>query len=155
MTQYSGPERMKNEATSFRKVIDVTASTRAMATDESGALVLLNLATGIDITLPAITSANEIGTWYEFVSVLAATSEAYTITAGAADLLIGRVIAQDTDTANTIVSYAPDGTDDLTITFSDTADLPGGTVIVTAISMTRWLVQGTLYHTGNAATPFS
>lgn len=155
MTQYSGPERMKNEATSFRKVIDVTASTRAMATDESGALVLLNLATGIDITLPAITSANEIGTWYEFVSVLAATSETYTITAAAGDLLLGRVLAHDTDTANTIASFAPDGSDDVIITFSDTADLPGGTVIVTAISATAWLVQGTLFHTGNSATPFS
>lgn len=155
MTQYSGPERMKNEAPSFRKVIDVTASTRAMTTDESGALVLLNLATGIDITLPAITSAHEVGTWYEFVSVLAASTETYTITAGAGDLLIGRVLVQDTDTANTIVSYAPDGSDDLILTMSDTADLPGNTVIVTAISTTAWLVQGTLFHTGNAATPFS
>lgn len=155
MSQYSGPERLKNTAPQFRQVIDVTASTRAMTTDESGALVLLNLATGIDITLPALVSEAEIGTWYEFVSVLAATSETYTITAGAADLLIGRVLVHDTDTANTIASYAPDGTDDLIITYSDTADLPGNTVIVTAISMTRWLVQGTLFVTGNAATPFS
>lgn len=155
MTQYSGPERVKNEAPSFRKVLNVTSSTRAMTTDESGALVLLNLATGIDITLPAIKSADEVGTWYEFVSILAASTESYTITAGTADLLIGRVIAFDTDTANTVVSYAPDGSDDLIITFSDTADLPGNTVIVTAISTTAWLVQGTLFHTGNAATPFS
>ncbi len=155
MTQYSGPERQKNTDPQFRNVIDVTGSTRAMTTDESGSLVLLNLATGIDITLPAIKSADEIGTWYEFVSVLAATTETYTITAGTADLLLGRVLVHDTDTANTIASYAPDGSDDLIITLSDTADLPGNTVIVTAISATQWLVQGTLFVTGNAATPFS
>lgn len=155
MTQYSGPERQKANDPTFRNVINVTASTRTMTTDESGALVLLNLATGIDITLPAIKSSDEVGTWYEFVSVLAASSESYTITAQAADLLLGRVLAQDTDTANTITSFAPDGSDDLIITLSDTADLPGGTVIVTAISTTQWLVQGTLFHTGNSATPFS
>ena len=155
MTQYSGPERQKNTDPQFRNVINVTGSTRAMTTDESGSLVLLNLATGIDIALPAIKSADEIGTWYEFVSVLAATSETYTITAGTADLLLGRVLVHDTDTANTIASYAPDGSDDLIITLSDTADLPGNTVIVTAISATQWLVQGTLFVTGNAATPFS
>lgn len=155
MPQYSGPERQKNTDPQFRNVINVTAGTRTMTTDESGSLVLLNLATGIDITLPAIKSADEVGTWYEFVSILAASTETYTITAQAADLLMGRVIAFDTDTANTVVSYAPDGSDDLIITFSDTADLPGNTVIVTAISTTAWLVQGTLFHTGNAATPFS
>lgn len=155
MPQYLGPERVPNNAPNYRKVIDVTAATRTMSTDESGALVLLNLATGIDITLPAIKSADEIGTWYEFVSVLAASSDTYTITALTADLLVGRVLVQDTDTANTITSFAPDVSDDLIITMSDTADLPGNTVIVTAISATRWLVQGTLFHTGNSATPFS
>lgn len=155
MPQYSGPERIKNTDTTFRNVITVTSATRTMTTDESGSLVLLNLATGIDITLPSITSANEVGTWYEFVSILAASSETYTITAATGDLLAGRVLVQDTDTANTIVSYAPDGSDDLIITLSDTADLPGNRIVVTAISTTAWLVNGTLFHTGNAATPFS
>lgn len=155
MAQYSGPERQRDLGARFRRVIDVTTATRAMTTDESGALVLLNRSGGIDITLPAILSEHEVGTTYEFVSVLAASSDTYTITAGTADLLIGRVLAHDTDTSNTIASFAPDGSDDLIITFSDTADLPGGTVVVTAISTTRWLVQGTLYHTGNSATPFS
>lgn len=155
MAQYSGPERIRNNAPGFRNVIDVTAATRTMTTDESGSLVLLNRAAGIDITLPAILSENEVGTWYEFVSVLAASSDTYTITAQAADLLLGRALLQDTDTANTIVSHAADGSDDLIITLSDTADLPGTTVKVTAISTTRWLVQATVFHTGNSATPFS
>lgn len=155
MPQYSGPDRIKDNAPKFRNVIDVTAATRTMTTDESESLVLLNLATGIDITLPAIKSADEVGTWYEFVSVLAASGDTYTITAQSGDLLIGRVWLHDTDTAQTLASHAPDVSDDLIITLSDTADLPGSTVIVTAISTTRWLVQGVLYHTGNSATPFS
>lgn len=155
MPQFSGAERSRNNVPRFRPVIDVTAATRAMTTDESGALVLLNRSGGIDITLPALLSADDIGTTYEFVSVLAASSDTYTITAQAADLLIGRALLQDTDTSNTITSFAPDGSDDLIVTFSDTADLPGGTIVVTAISASRWLVQGTLFHTGNSATPFS
>jgi len=156
MGQYSGPERIKaGVGGSFRNVINVTSGTRTMTVDESGSLVLLNLATGIDITLPAITSSNEVGTWYEFVSILAASTESYTITAQSGDLLLGRIWTQDTDTANGNASYAADGSDDLIITMSDTADLPGNTVKVTAITTTAWLVQGTLHHTGNAATPFS
>ncbi len=155
MTQYSGPERIKNVTPTFRNVISVTSATRTMTTDESGSLVCLNRAGGIDITLPSLVSADEVGTWYEFVSTLAVSSDTYTITAGAGDLLLGRVLAQDTDTSNTITSFAPDGSDDVIITFSDTADLPGNRVVVTAVSTIRWLVTGTIYHTGNSATPFS
>lgn len=155
MVQHSGPERLRNTEPTFRNVINVTSATRTMTTDESGSLVLLNLATGIDITLPAIKTDDEVGCWYEFVSVLAASSDSYTITAGAADLLLGRALLQDTDTANTIVSHAADGSDDLIFTFSDTADLPGSIVRFTAITTTAWLVEGLLYHTGNSATPFS
>lgn len=155
MAQYSGPERIKNDAPTFRRVIDLTASTRALTHEESGALCVFNLATGIDVTLPAIVSANDVGTTFEFVSGLAASGDTYTITAQAADLLVGRIWVHDTDTAQTLASYAPDLSDDLIITLSDTADLPGSTVTVTAISTTRWLVQGVLFHTGNAATPFS
>lgn len=155
MAQYSGPERIKNNAPQFRNVIDLSASTRTLTGDESGSLCVFNLATGVDVTLPGIISAEDVGMWFEFVSGLVASTESYTVTALAGDLLIGRVLVQDTDTANTITSYAPDASDDLIITFSDTADLVGGSVIVQAVSLTRWMVRGTLFCTGNAATPFS
>lgn len=156
MGQYSGPERIKaGVGGNFRNVINVTSGTRTMTVDESGSLVLLNLATGIDITLPAITSSDEVGTWYEFISILAASSETYTVTAQSGDLLIGRALVQDTDTANTIVSHAADVSDDLIFTLSDSADLPGSGARFTAITTTRWLVEGLIYHTGNSATPFS
>ena len=156
MAQYGGKERIRDGlGAQFRNVINVTDATRTMTTDESGSLVLLNRAAGIDIALPPIISDEDIGTTYEFVSILAASGDTYTITAQAADLLIGRVWLHDTDTAQTLASHAPDVSDDLIITLSDTADLPGGTIVVTAITTTRWLVQGVLYHTGNSATPFS
>ena len=155
MANYSAPERIKNNAPVFRNVIDVTSSTRTLTVEESGSLVLLNLATGIDITLPAITSTNEVGTTFDFVSILAASSDTYTITALAADLLIGRAVLHDTDTSNTITSHAADVSDDLIFTLSDTADLPGTSARFTAISTTRWLVESVIFHTGNSATPFS
>lgn len=156
MPQYSGPERIRaGVGAQFRKVIDVTSSTRTMTTDESGALVLLNRAAGIDITLPTLLSDDDVGTWYEFVSVLPASSDSYTVTAAAADLMIGRALLQDTDSANTIVSHAADLSNDVIFTFSDTADLAGSIAKFTAISTSRWLVEARIYHTGNSATPFS
>lgn len=155
MGQYSGPERVKNNAPVFRNVITVTSATRTLTTEESGALVLLNLATGIDITLPALVADADVGCYFDIVSILAASSETYTVTAQAADLLIGRALLQDTDTANTIVSHAADVSDDLIFTLSDTADLPGSGARFTAISTSRWLVEALIYHTGNSATPFS
>lgn len=155
MPQYSGPERIKNNAPFFRNVITLTASTRTLTVEESGSLVLFNLATGIDVTLPAIASADDIGTTFDFVSILAASSETYTVTAQAADLLIGRAVLHDTDTSNTIASHAADVSDDLIFTLSDTADLPGTSARFTAISTSRWLVEALVFHTGNSATPFS
>jgi hypothetical protein len=132
----------------------LTASTRALNTYDNGKTFIFNLATGIDVALPAV-GASDVGLNYTFLVGLAATSETYTVTAQAGDLLIGRVLIQDTDTANTIVSHAADASDDLIFTISDTADLPGGWVQFICMSATAWLVRGTLFHTGNSATPFS
>ena len=132
----------------------LAASTRALTSADNGKTFVLNLATGIDVALPAVGTA-DVGLNFTFVVGLAASTETYTVTAQAADLLTGRVLVHDTDTANTIASYAADGSDDLIFIISDTADLPGGWAQFICVSATAWLVRGTLYCTGNTATPFS
>lgn len=132
----------------------ITAATDSWTTADHNTTFILSRSGGIDIALPAIT-ADEVGLRYRAIIGAVASSDTYTITAQSGDLLTGRVIAFDTDTANTVVSYAPDGSDDLIITFSDTADLVGSYVDLVATSATSWMVTGVIYHTGNAATPFS
>lgn len=132
----------------------VTAATDVLSASQSGTTFILSRTGGIDVTLPAIAAA-QVGTRFRFIIGLAASSDTYTITAASGDLLTGRVIALDTDTANTVTSFAPDGSDDLIITFSDSADLPGSFVDLIATSATSWMVTGVIYHTGNSATPFS
>lgn len=138
----------------LQKLEVVTAATRAVTSADRGTHFVLSRAGGIDVALPAV-GASDVGLGFRFSIGLAASSDTYTITAQSADLLTGRVLVQDTDTANTITSFAPDGSDDLILTFSDTADLPGSFVDIVCVSATAWYVTGIIYHTGNSATPFS
>ena len=154
LMQYNGSAWEEVGSTVNSKVTVLTSATATPALTDSGTHYILQLAGGIDVTLPAI-GASDVGTRFRFTVGLAASSDTYTITAAAGDLLTGRVFVQDTDTANTVTSYAPDGSDDLIITFSDTADLPGSYVDLVATSATSWMVTGIIFHTGNAATPFS
>lgn len=137
-----------------KRVEILTGATDAWTEADSGTLFLLNRAGGIDITLPALADT-DVGVFFDVAVITAASSDTYTITAATGDLLTGRVNAWDTDTANTITSFAPDGSDDLIITLSDTADLPGTRLRLVATSATSWFVTGDIYHTGNSATPFS
>jgi len=155
MPQYTGPERQPNNAPRQKMVEVLTGATDTWTHEDSGTLFILSRAAGIDVTLPAITETAHIGTYFEVQIGTAASSDTYTITALAGDLLGGRVRLWDTDTANTVATHAPDGSDDLILTFSDTADLVGTRVLIEAVSLTSWSVTGDIYHTGNSATPFS
>lgn len=155
MAQYTGPERIQNNAPRQKPIETLTGATDTWTHEDSGTLFLLDRAGGIDIALPAITENAHIGTCFEVQIKTACSSDTYTITAQAGDLLSGRVRLWDTDTANTVAVHAPDGSDDLILTFSDTADLPGTRVLIEAVSLTSWSVTGDIYHTGNSATPFS
>lgn len=128
-----------------------TAVTAAM----SGYQFNFNRAAGVAVTLPAVT-ASEVGVFYDFFFETTATGD-HTITAQAADLLIGGLNIQDFDTANTGTYFAADGSDDLIITMNGTTKggKKGSWLRVTCSSATSWTVQGYLYGDGTLATPFS
>jgi hypothetical protein len=138
--------------TAPRKIVSVTGATHDLEAIDSGAVVVLNRAAGIAITLP--TAAN--GLYYKFIVDTTLTGSG-TITAEAGDLLTGTVSMIDTDTTFTESLQSPDGTDDLIITMNGTTT--GGLVPswleIYCVSATNWVVHGTLYHNGNVATPFS
>jgi hypothetical protein len=130
---------------------------------DSGKVYLLDDAAGLDFTLPAVTAAN-VGMTFKFLLQTEPTSNSYRWTAQAADLLIGRIIIFDKDvvegsTEALLQLNRPDGTDDLICTITGTDDtqgsLVGGSVEFTAITATRWWVEGILIGDGALATNFS
>lgn len=130
-----------------------------LTTAQSGRLILVDDAAGLDFTLPAI-GASDIGTWFEFLVTVSVTSNSFRVTAGAGDLLNGGVLAIDFDAAYTAPQaafYEPDFSDDLIMTCNGTTTggKKGTRIKFEAVSATQWFVTGTLVGDGVLATPFS
>ena len=130
---------------------------------DSGKVILLDDAAGLDFTLPAL-SAAEVGVHYSFRLVTEVTSNNYRWTAQSGDLLAGHVILFDKDAAtgdtNALVSqFRPDGSDDLIVTIKGSDDtqgsLVGGWLEFEALTATKWFVRGVLIGDGSLATIFS
>lgn len=136
-----------------RRNVVLGSVTVALTDALSGSFVDVDGAS-LAFTLPAITAAN-IGIFYDFF--VSAVSTTVTITAGAADLLVGGVMIHDFDTANTASYFKADGTDDLIITLNGTTKggKIGSFLRLTAATATRWDVSGVLIGDGTLATPFS
>jgi hypothetical protein len=130
-----------------------------LTTAQSGRLVLVDDAAGLDFKLPAI-AAGDVGTWFEFLVTVTITSNSFKVTAAAGDLLNGGVLAIDFDAAYTAPQAAflePDFSDDLIMTCNGgtTGGKKGTRIKFEAVSATQWFVTGTLVGDGVLATPFS
>lgn len=127
---------------------------------QSGRILLVDDATGLQFTLPIITASN-IGMHFTFLVTVTITSNAFTVTAGeAGDLYYGGVAILDFDAAYTAPQgayHAPDGADDIILTMngSTTGGVKGTKVTFTAIGEDAWFVDGLVYGNGVIATPFS
>lgn len=149
----NGPLRYK------REIVDtggVYATPIVLTAAQSGRVILVDDAAGLDFTLPAIAAA-QIGTHFTFVVTVTITSNNFRVTAGAGDLLFGSLWIADFDTANTGTYFTADGTDDLVLTMngSTTGGKKGTWVEFIATSATQWFVKGTAFGDGSLATPFS
>lgn len=130
---------------------------------QSGRVLLLDDAAGLDFTLPALAAA-DVGTHFTFLLTVEPTSNSYRITAATGDFLNGHVIIYDKDVAEgsteaLLQVFQANGSSHLvtTITGSDDTQgsLIGGWLEYTAISATGWFVRGSLIGDGALATPFS
>lgn len=128
----------------------------ALTEAQSGRVILVDDAAGLDFTLPALAAA-DIGVHYKFVVTVTITSNNFRVTAASGDLLAGALPIVDFDTANTLTYFTPDGSDDLVLTCngSTTGGKKGSWVEFIATSATQWVVTGVLYGDGTLATPFS
>lgn len=136
-----------------RSVLASSGNT-TMTSAMSGSVMLIDGAS-TDYALPAI-GAGDVGMYFDFVSTIISTGT-QTITAQAGDLLTGAIAIIDVGAAGTD-SFSPDVSDDLIITLNGTTT--GGVAVgswcrLTAISATRWFVQGVFNGSGTLATPFS
>lgn len=123
---------------------------------QSGRVILVDDAAGLDFTLPAISSA-DIGMTFRFLVTVSVTSNAFRVTAATGDILHGAIWMADFNTANTGSYFAADGTDDLIISMngSTTGGKIGTDIELIATSATQWVVTGRVFGDGTLATPFA
>jgi hypothetical protein len=133
-----------------REVVTVAASTTLTA-EQSGALVLLGVATGATLTLPAPSE----GMQFDVSVSVSRTSNSYKIITNAATVFLkGAYMAGDATVAQSGDVFTLDGTSHVALTIDgDTkGGLVGGHLRFTAISSTVWFVEGLVIGTGTMAT---
>ena len=137
----------------YREVISVTAN-RTLVAEESGALVVLGVASGATVTLPS----PQVGMQFDFTVSVQRTSNSYKIiTSGATVFLLGAYMAGDATIATSGDVFTGDGSTHVAITIDgDTkGGFVGGCLTFTCISATQWLVSGDVIGTGTMVTAFA
>jgi hypothetical protein len=138
-----------------REVIQSVGATRTLLPEESGALCLFDRAAGVVYTLPTPVE----GMQFMFSSTVLVTSNSYKIITAtpASQFLIGSLMGGSLTVADSGDVFQADGTTHVAITMggSTTGGLVGGSIKLTAISTTQWLVEGDFVASGTVATPFA
>lgn len=133
-----------------REVVTVTAST-TLTPEQSGALVLLGVASGATLTLPT----PKEGMQFDVSVSVSRTSNSYKIiTSSSSVFLLGAYMAGDATIATSGDIFTLDGSTHVALTIDgDTkGGLVGGHLRFTALSATQWFVEGLVIGTGTMAT---
>ena len=135
-----------------REVVAVAAST-TLIPEQSGALVLLGIATGCTLTLPPAAEGMQFDVGFS----VSRTSNSYKIICASGDFLLGAYMAGDSAIATSGDVFTGNGTTHLAITIDgDTkGGLVGGKLRFTAISATQWYVEGLVIGTGTMVDAFA
>jgi hypothetical protein len=140
----------------------VFATPTVLTAAMSGTTQLLDVATGIDFTLPAISAAT-VGMHFRFLLTVEPTSNSYRWTGQTGDVMGGHLVVIDKDQVEGSTEAVqqlnrPDGTDLIcTITGTDDTQgsLVGGWLEFEATTATQWFVRGSLIGDGALAQNFS
>lgn len=133
--------------------ISITASTFApLASQHTGAVLLLNRAAGVTVTLPAATGS---GAKFFFVVGTTVTSNSDKIQVTGDDVMTGTAIfAADAGDTAVMFETASDS-DTITLNGSTTGGIKGDSIEVIDIAADTWWVRVIGSATGTEATPFS
>ena len=133
--------------------ISVTAATFSpLASQHSGAPIILNRAAGVTVTLPAATGS---GAKFHFIVGTTVTSNSDKIQVTGDDVMTGVAILGQ-DAADTAVLFETAGTSDtITLNGSTTGGIKGDSIEVIDIAADTWWVRVIGSATGTEATPFS
>lgn len=137
-----------------RKVsVLTTDATKTLTAADSGALIVLNKADGITVTLPT----PSVGLTFDFVIRTTLTSSNYKIITNSASVfLVGSIFSSVTATPTMTVRTADGSTHvALTMNGTTTGGYIGTTLRFVCTSATQWEVSGFLPNTGSVATPFA
>lgn len=137
-----------------REVISGLGATRTLLAEESGALVVLDRAAGIVVTLPSPV----VGMQFTFLVSVSVTSNAYKVITNAASVfLVGGVIMGDVTVAQSGDYFEADGTTIVALSADGATKggLLGERFTVTCISSTQWAIDGVCHGAGTLATPFA
>lgn len=138
-----------------RQVIQSVGATRTLLAEESGALCINDVATGIVWTLPTPIE----GMQFNFATTVSRTStNSYkVITSATTVFLLGAVMSGDATIATSGDIFTANGTSHVAITCD--GDTKGGLIgeylRFTALSATIWHVSGLVIGTGTMVDPFT
>jgi hypothetical protein len=146
---YGGPDGCVATGV-HREVVTVAANTTLTA-EQSGALVVLAVASGATLTLPT----PKEGMQFDVGVSVSRTSNSYKIITNSASVfLVGSYMVGDATIATSGDVFTLDGTSHVALTIDgDTkGGLVGGKLRFTALSATQWYVEGLIVGTGTLAT---
>jgi hypothetical protein len=137
--------------------IIVVTEARTLKKEESGSLVVFDIATGATVTLPDA----EEGINFDFlVKTSISSGSAKVLTGDAADFLVGAIdFGGDANTTLTtaISAFAANGSSHVAIAGNGTTTgmKAGSSFRVVAITDALWGIKGTIIGSGSVATPFA
>ncbi len=138
-----------------REVISGVGATRTLLKEESGALCLFDVATGVVYTLPAPV----VGMEFDFgFSVSRTSTNAYKVITNASTVfLLGSYTVSDPTVATSGDVFTGDGSTHVAINLdADTeGGIIGGNLRFTCISATQWYVEGLINGAGTTTTGFA
>ena len=130
---------------------------RPVVSGDSGGFILINSATDGTFTLPDLI-APPIGMQVDFIVMVNPTSEHKIVTANTSSQeFIGHLIVIDTDTGDATTAIAAQNADNFSaikINGTTTGKI-GSKIRLTALSSSKWLVEGVILVSGTPGNPFA
>ena len=153
-TTFSGPVTATNGfITGSGSLVSVTADATMTSASNAGRTMVLDVASGATVTLPA---ASGTGNIYKFFVKTTVTSNNYVIqVANANDTMAGvAIVANDSDNSASIFETLA-ASDTITLNGTTTGGILGGTVEIQDVASNVFSVVARGAATGSEATPFS